>query len=225
MNRKLFIALAMFMLCGLSGCGKTDVLNQYDTAGLEYIAWSDIDTVCEDQELVSEGESLLSSMSENIMLSYVVDSAIELTVELGEYDHLVMTNPQWIHRFADPNKLRPVEYSSLSDSMQKFLELQMPLLTVDGSILPDGVGLYEYDADKLFSFPVNVVHGGVRPVEAQNPLIILVDKPEVILNAGSCMLPLTSSGNVLFSESESLQSVFEMSELSNYAEIHILGNV
>lgn len=41
------------------------------------------------------------------------------------------------------------EYSSLSDSMQKFLEAQMPLLTVDGSILPDGVGLYEYDAGKI----------------------------------------------------------------------------
>lgn len=222
MKRKLFIALTLFMVCGLSGCGKTDVLNQYDTAGIEYIAWSDIDTICEDQKLTIEGEMLLSSMSENILLSYVVDSAIGLTYELGEYDHLVMTNPQWIQRFADPNKLRSVEYSSLSDSMQKFLKAQMPLLTVDRSILPDGVGLYEYDAGELFAFPVNVVHGSVRPVEAQNPLIILADKPEEVFRADSCMLPLTSSGNVLFAESENLQSVFEMSELSNYAEIHSL---
>lgn len=222
MKRKLFIALTLFMVCGLSGCGKTDVLNQYDTAGIEYIAWSDIDTICEDQKLTIEGEMLLSSMSENILLSYVVDSAIGLTYELGEYDHLVMTNPQWIQRFADPNKLRSVEYSSLSDSMQEFLKAQMPLLTVDRSILPDGVGLYEYDTGELFAFPVNVVHGSVRPVEAQNPLIILADKPEEVFRADSCMLPLTSSGNVLFAESENLQSVFEMSELSNYAEIHSL---
>lgn len=153
----------------------------------------------------------------------MVDSAIGITAELGEYDHLVMTNPQWIHRFADPNKLRPVEFSSLSDSMQKFLKAQMPLWTVGGSILPDGVGLYEYDAGELLAFPINVVHGRVSPVEAQNPLIILVNEPGVILNAGSCMLPLTSSGNVLFSESGNLQSVFEMSELSNYAEIRGLG--
>lgn len=69
MKKKVLIALALLIVYGFSGCGKTDVLDQYDTSGIEYIAWSDIDTVCEDQKLVSEGKELLSSMSENIFLS------------------------------------------------------------------------------------------------------------------------------------------------------------
>ena len=60
-----------------------------------------------------------------MLLSYVVDSAIELSTELGDYDHLVFTNPKWIENFGDSGKLKPIEYSSLSKSMQEFLDSQM----------------------------------------------------------------------------------------------------
>lgn len=55
---------------------------------------------------------------------------------------MILTNPQWIDRFGDPSKLKPVEYGSLANSMQEFLDVQMPILTADGNVLPDGVGLY-----------------------------------------------------------------------------------
>ena len=54
-----------------------------------------------------------------------MDSAIELSAELGNYDHLVFTNPQWIERFGDLEKLKPIEYSNLSKDMQIFLESQL----------------------------------------------------------------------------------------------------
>ncbi len=75
--------------------------------------------------------SILHSEEDYLLLSYVVDSNIEITKELkdGGWDHLILTNPQWIDRFGDPSKLKPVEYGSLANSMQEFLDVQMPILT------------------------------------------------------------------------------------------------
>ena len=99
------------------------------------------------------------------------------------------------------------------------IDVQMPILTADGNVLPDGVGLYQYDGETLLAFPVHVALGAAEPIEAKNPLIILVDKPAQSLKASSCMLPLTSSGNVLFAEGEKLQESFDESKLIDYGSI------
>ena len=203
MSRKIVMTLVCILVLGLSGCGDTLTLNQYNTSEIWYIAYTDIDTVCESNELTADG------------------SSIEITKELkdGGWDHLILTNPQWIDRFGDPSKLKPVEYGSLANSMQEFLDVQMPILTADGNVLPDGVGLYQYDGETLLAFPVHVALGAAEPIEAKNPLIILVDKPAQSLKASSCMLPLTSSGNVLFAEGEKLQESFDESKLIDYGSI------
>ncbi len=222
MRKRIVLIMAIACILLITGCGKKVTFDEYDITGIEYIAWSGIDTVCENQELIAEGESFLFSMSENLLLSFVVDHEIELSDVLGEYDHLIMANPQWIERFGDLDKLKPVEYSSLTEEMRGFLEAQMPILTVDGSVLPDGVELYEYEGEELFVL-VQVLPGLTRSIEAKNPLIILADKPEEAFKASSCMLPLTSGGHVLFTDGEKLQSVFSESELSNYGTIKILA--
>ena len=103
--------------------------------------------------------------------------------------------------------------------MQEFLDSQMPILTNDGSVLPEGTGLYEYEGGGLLAFPVNVTLGLAKPIEAKNPLVMLIDNPAKILKADSCLLPLTSSGNVLFLDSDNLQQAFENSELKDYGDI------
>lgn len=157
MSRKIVMTLVCILVLGLSGCGDTLTLNQYNTSEIWYIAYTDIDTVCESNELTADGSSILHSEEDYLLLSYVVDSNIEITKELkdGGWDHLILTNPQWIDRFGDPSKLKPVEYGSLANSMQEFLDVQMPILTADGNVLPDGVGLYQYDGETLLAFPVH----------------------------------------------------------------------
>jgi len=211
--------LALALMIILAGCGNANKLSEYDMTGISFISYTDIDTVCEDEELTTVGNNLLSEQEDNLLLSYVVDSAIDLSANLGDYDHLVFTNPQWIERFGDSGKLKPVEYSSLSKDMQAFLDSQMPLLTNDGSVLPEGTGLYEYEGGGLLAFPVNVTLGAAKPIEAKNPLVVLIDNPVEILKADSCMLPLTSSGNVLFLDNDNFQQVFENSELKDYGDI------
>ena len=70
-------------------------------------------------------------MEGQLLLSYALDSNIELTQELGDYDHLVLTNPLWVQHFGDPDNLIPVPFDQLSETMQDFLSVQLPLLTVD----------------------------------------------------------------------------------------------
>ena len=219
MKHKLTIMLALALMIILAGCGNANKLSEYDMTGISFISYTDIDTVCEDEELTTVGNNLLSEQEDNLLLSYVVDSAIDLSANLGDYDHLVFTNPQWIERFGDSGKLKPVEYSSLSKDMQAFLDSQMPLLTNDGSVLPEGTGLYEYEGGGLLAFPVNVTLGAAKPIEAKNPLVVLIDNPVEILKADSCMLPLTSSGNALFLDNDNFQQVFENSELKDYGDI------
>lgn len=218
MNDSLIMS-ALALVISLTGCGNTNKLSEYDMTGISFIEYTDIDTVCEDKELITAGSNLLSDQEDNLLLSYVVDSAIELSAELGDYDHLVFTNPKWIENFGDSGKLKPIEYSSLSKSMQEFLDSQMPILTNDGSVLPEGTGLYEYEGGGLLAFPVNVTLGSAKPIEAKNPLVMLIDNPAEILKADSCLLPLTSSGNVLFLDSDNLQQAFENSELKDYGDI------
>lgn len=107
MSRKIVMTLVCILVLGLSGCGDTLTLNQYNTSEIWYIAYTDIDTVCESNELTADGSSILHSEEDYLLLSYVVDSNIEITKELkdGGWDHLILTNPQWIDRFGDPSKL------------------------------------------------------------------------------------------------------------------------
>lgn len=158
-HNNIIIMSALALVISLTGCGNTNKLSEYDMTGISFIEYTDIDTVCEDKELITAGSNLLSDQEDNLLLSYVVDSAIELSAELGDYDHLVFTNPKWIENFGDSGKLKPIEYSSLSKSMQEFLDSQMPILTNDGSVLPEGTGLYEYEGGGLLAFPVNVTLG------------------------------------------------------------------
>ena len=218
-HNNIIIMSALALVISLTGCGNTNKLSEYDMTGISFIEYNDIDTVCEDEELITAGSNLLSDQEDNLLLSYVVDSAIELSDELGDYDHLVFTNPKWIENFGDSGKLKPIEDSSLSKSMQEFLDSQMPILTNDGSVLPEGTGLYEYEGGGLLAFPVNVTLGAAKPIEAKNPLVMLIDNPAEILKADSCLLPLTSSGNVLFLDSGNLQQAFENSELKDYGNI------
>ena len=186
-HNNIIIMSVLALVISLTGCGNINKLSEYDMTGISFIEYNDIDTVCEDKELITAGSNLLSDQEDNLLLSYVVDSAIELSAELGDYDHLVFTNPKWIENFGDSGKLKPIEYSSLSKSMQEFLDSQMPILT--------------------------------KPIEAKNPLVMLIDNPAEILKADSCLLPLTSSGNVLFLDSDNLQQAFENSELKDYGDI------
>ena len=86
------------------------------------------------------------------------------------------------------------------------------------------MGLYEYGGGAFLAFPVNVTLGGAEPLEARNPLILLVDRPAEVFRPESCLLPLTSSGNVLFSGgADALRAALAESGLQNYGAVYSLN--
>lgn len=218
------LSFAVLTIIGLCGCAGSNLLNQYDVNGIAYMAYTDIDSVCDNPELAEEGRKLLSSVEDELLLSFVVDSSIEIKEELGAYDHLIITNLPWIERFGDPDKLSPVEYDRISEDMREFLDEQMAILMDDGSVwsASDKIHLYEYEDGKLFAFPVNVTLGADKPLEAKHPLIMVVDEPVETLKASSCLLPLTSSGNVLFEDANQIQTALEESVLKDFCTIRTL---
>lgn len=223
--KKNFLAVCLTILTmSLCGCDGSNPLDQYDLDGIAYMAYTDIDSVCDHVQLAEEGRKLLASVEDHILLSFVVDSSVQITEELGDYDHLVMTNLPWIERFGDPDKLKSIEYDSISNNMRDFLDEQMALLMADGHgwFESDNVHLYQYENGKLFAFPTNVTLGAAKPLETKNPLIILVDKPAETLRPDSCMLPLASSGNVLFEGVSEIQTALEASALKEYCTIQTL---
>lgn len=70
MSRKIVMTLVCILVLGLSGCGDTLTLNQYNTSEIWYIAYTDIDTVCESNELTADGSSILHSEEDYLLLSY-----------------------------------------------------------------------------------------------------------------------------------------------------------
>lgn len=220
MRRTVLIAiLSGLLILPLPGCGSKDPLSPFDSEGIGFLRYTDIDTVCDDPLLAQEGSEFLCLAEDQLLLSYVMDSSIELSDVLGSYDHLVITNPRWIDRFGDVDRLQPIPYESLTAEIQQFLADQIPILTAEGTLFSEGIGLYQYQDGGLLAFPVNVTLGMAEPVEAENPLILLVERPAQTLRADTCLLPLTSSGNVLFSDAAQLQEEFEASALRPYAAL------
>ena len=216
LNQLCTAGILLLLLCTLSACGRRQ---EADFKELSCMGYSDIDSVCEKAELIEAGEAFLSSQQDNLLLSHVVDRSIVLEAsELQDYDHLVVVNPQWIERYGNPAKLSAIEFSELPHDLQVFLNDQMPLWTKDGSVLPEGVRLYEYCDAALLAFPPSVPFG-IPALYAKNPLLILVEHPTETLKASSYLLPLSSSGNVLFVDGERAQQALSQSLLRDYSSI------
>ena len=112
----------------------------------------------------------------------------------------------------------PVELEELPDAMRRFLTAQLPLLTADGAVLPDGIRLCTYDGC-LTALPVNAALSAAAPVAAERPLLIVAERPAETLSADGCLLPLTSSGNILFSDAQALAAALDGSPLAPYAAL------
>ena len=81
-HNNIIIIFTLALVISLTGCVNTNKLSEYDMTGISFIEYTDIDTVCEDKELITAGSNLLSDQEDNLLLSYVVDSAIELSAEI-----------------------------------------------------------------------------------------------------------------------------------------------
>ena len=52
-HNNIIIMSALALVISLTGCGNTNKLSEYDMTGISFIEYTDIDTVCEDKELIT----------------------------------------------------------------------------------------------------------------------------------------------------------------------------
>ena len=51
-HKNIIIMSALALVISLTGCGNINKLSEYDMTGISFIEYTDIDTVCEDKELI-----------------------------------------------------------------------------------------------------------------------------------------------------------------------------
>lgn len=93
-----------------------------------------------------------------------------------------------------------------------FEDKQLPIWTNTGEIQPEGMGFCEFNGGSFLVLPPNASYGN-STIQAKNPLIILVEEPVKTLKVSSFLLPMSSSGNIVFKNEDVLRSVLNESPL------------
>ena len=166
-------------------------------------------------------ENFFAEMADrdNLCLSMAVDRAIVLdNAKMGKYDHIVVTDRAWVETtvFGDnsdkADSLIPIGFDDIHAELKDFLSKQLPIWTNTGEIQPEGMGICEFNGDSFLVLPPNASYGN-STIQAKNPLIILVEEPVKTLKVSSFLLPMSSSGNIVFKNEAVLRSVLNESPL------------
>lgn len=188
------------------------------------LSFSDVDGIYTDGK-VNDFEGFLNAMSEQgtFSMSLVIDSAIEMTgEELGEYDHLIMVDKNWLNTAGigvnekrENGEVIPIELNELNQPMQDFISSQMPVWTKSGKTIEPGVGYYKFVGDQFLGLKQGVGYGG-STLQTENPLVIVIDDPVNSLSTDAILLPMCSNGNVIFSDENLVRSALIGSSLEKY---------
>lgn len=183
------------------------------------VSFNNTDALSTD-EMMPHVEAFFEQMDEqdNLSLSMVVDQAMRLSNdEMGGYDHIIIADRAWTDALGighgSENKLVGISFEGLSSPLRAFLTAQFPIWTLSGEVQPEGVGFYEFEGGKFLALPPNVGYGN-NTIQAENPLVILVEDPIKTLKAKGFLLPAASSGNIVFREEEVLRAALSDSPIS-----------
>lgn len=186
------------------------------------LSFNDLDSL-ETGEMLPEAESFFKGMYENnnLQLSFVIDNAIELSAEeMGGYDHIILTDNAWVDSLGitinpedKSSKLIERKFESLPLALSDFLKLQLPLWIKSEEIQPKDLNFYEYK-DVETKFIALSLNG--ETIQAQDPLIILVENPVETFKTKGFLLNAASSGNIVFPDEETLQLALSESPIKPF---------
>ena len=100
-----FIILAIVILL-IIGYNKIsfflNISSIFDVNDIVEIDYSEIDPVADNENLTLIADEIFTKLDDNnnLFLSFVIDSSIEITSEeLGNFEHLVFVNKRWIEKY------------------------------------------------------------------------------------------------------------------------------
>ena len=184
------------------------------------ISYNDVDSLYT-EDWMPKVESFFVQMEDqdNLCLSMAIDRAILLDKdEMGKYDHIVITDRAWVEatgldrNLNGDNYLIPINYEDIHAKLREFLSAQLPVWTNAGEAQPEGLGFYEFSGNSFLVLPPNTAFGN-STIQAKNQLVILVVDPVKTLKISSFLLPMSSSGNVVFKNEAILRAALNESPL------------
>ena len=154
----------------------------------------------------------MTTLSDDLLLCAVLDSALPAAAQLNGYDHIVLLSARWLEEYGGSAQLEAVGEDTLTNAQRSYLTQYMSARTLDGSVLPGGSGLYTLKSGSLTLRTA----GGAAAV--RQPLIVLLEQPAAVLRSDVCLLPMAADGNLFFADIERLSGVLSQSALSQYAQ-------
>ena len=208
-KRILVLCLALCLL--LTGCS-TGNKKSADAPAPGWLIVSDVNALCQDAQLLEGGQKLMTTLSDDLLLCAVLDSALPAAAQLNGYDHIVLLSARWLEKYGGSAQLEAVGEDTLTNAQRSYLTQYMSARTLDGSVLPGGSGLYTLKSGSLTLRTA----GGTAAV--RQPLIVLLEQPAAVLRSDVCLLPMAADGNLFFADIERLSGVLSQSALSQYAQ-------
>ena len=208
----LLLCAALFLSIGCHGRKGT-----YDIDGIVRIGFSDIDPVCDQEELALHGVELLKALEaeDEALLCLMVDSSMSISKEeLGDFDHLLVVNPAYLDRFANGASFRPCRPKEVTEEMQTFLRDHFQLWCKDADAASQ-VQIGTCEGKPLLALPFAVGMGS-SAIEAKRPLVLLVKTPSAVLKWRSFLGGAVSSSNVVFTDRAHLEELLHDSPLLPY---------
>lgn len=196
-----------------------DYASQESLKDFVSISFNDVDGLYNDTWM-PKVEDLFEEMAtnDNLCLSMAIDRAILLDKEvMGKYDHVVVMDRAWLKASGMSNSdendtLVPIGLDDMHKELRDVLSSQLSIWTNTGEAQPEGMGFFEFSGDSLLVLPPNASSGeGV--MQAKNPLIILVDDAVRTLRIDRFLLPMASSGNVVFKNEAVLRAALARSPI------------
>lgn len=172
------------------------------------ISFNDVDGFYHDDRM-QQVESFFEQMADedNLCLSMAIERSVALDKEeMGKYDHIVVTDRAWLEATDINNEnLMPINMEDIHAELRDKLSKQLTLWTNTGEAKPEGMEFYEFSGDSLLVLPP-LASSGEGVMQAKTPLIILVDDAVSILRIDAFLLPMASSGNVVFKNETMLRA-------------------
>ena len=213
------LVIGVFLIIGYNKISfYFNISSIFNVKDIVEINYNDIDSIADNENLAKISDEIFTKLDDNnnLFLSFVMDSSIEITPEeLGNFEHLVFVNKRWIEKYDNMSNLKEIQFDDLPKGLQDFMNVQMPVITKNKEVLPNEIKLYTYNGDGLFSLPFRVGNG-TKAMKIKRPLIVYVDKVTDVMDSRAFSIPLSSSGNIIFDNEEELKQLINNSELKDY---------
>lgn len=177
------------------------------------------------EEGAQEAQRVMHDLSQKgcIVTSLVIDSEIEISNDVrGGYSQFVIVDPSYLHLIgitlpteSGESVLTEVSFDSLPSATKDFLQGVLSVWMEGEMTFKETFSFYEYHGDGLIALGQNASYNSAFTT-CKNPLVIVMNVPVDKMSMTGFVMPLISTGNIMFTDPESTKEAFAASPVYPY---------